>query len=115
MNEIQLSMEGKNEKNRNYDLQIETEIKKLKDLGFTDEEVAQKVKILTDAQSELKRIMDSSDFDSVPSKNKAIIESDNKRTIALNQVRTAYEQLKNDASQYYNLNKQTKLSTDIQN
>lgn len=115
VHEIQLSMEGKNTKSKNYDYQIDTEIKKLKDLGFTDKEVAQKVKILTDAQAELKRVMDSSDFESVSSKNKAIIESDKERTIALNQVRTAYGQLKNDTSQYYNLNKQTKLSTDIQN
>lgn len=115
IDEIQLSMAGKNKKNQNYDYQIDTEIKKLKDLGFTDEEVAQKVKILTNAQAELKRVMDSNDFDSVASKNKAIIESDKERTIALNQVRTAYGQLKNDTSQYYNLSKQTKLSTDIQN
>lgn len=115
IDEIQLSMEGKNTKSKNYDYQIDTEIKKLKDLGFTDEEVAQKVKILTDAQLELKRVMDSNDFDSVASKNKSIIESDKERTIALNQVRTAYGQLKNDTSQYYNLSKQTKLSTDIQN
>ena len=115
VNKIQLSMAGKNKKSQNYDYQIDTEIKKLKDLGFTDEEVAQKVKILTDAQAELKRVMDSNDFDSVVSKNKVIIESDKERTIALNQVRTAYSQLKNDTSQYYNLNKQTKLSTDIQN
>ena len=115
IDEIQLSMEGKNIKSKNYDYQINTEIKNLKDLGFTDEEVTQKVKILTDAQAELKRVIDSSDFDSVASKNQAIIESDKERTIALNQVRTAYGQLKNDASQYYNLNKQTKLSTDIQN
>lgn len=115
VNKIQLSMEGKNTKSKNYDYQIDTEIKKLKDLGFTDEEVAQKVKILTDAQAELKRVMDSSDFDSITSKNKAIIESDKERTTALNQVRTAYGQLKNDATQYYNLNKQSKLSTDIQN
>lgn len=115
IHEIQLSTEGKNTKSKNYDYQIDTEIKKLKDLGFTDEEVAQKVKVLTDAQAELKRVMNSSDFDSVAAKNHAIIESDKERTIALNQVRTAYGQLKNDASQYYNLNKQTKLSTDIQN
>ena len=115
IDEIQLSKAGKNKKNQNYDYQIDTEIKKLKDLGFTDEEVAQKVKILTNAQAELKRVMDSNDFDSVASKNKAIIESDKERTIALNQVRTAYGQLKNDTSQYYNLSKQTKLSTDIQN
>lgn len=112
---IQLSMEGKNVKSKNYDLQIETEIKKLKDLGFTDEEVSQKVKALTDAQAELKRVMDSGDFDSTLSKNKAIIESDNKRTEALNQVRTAYGHLKNDESQYYNLERQNKLSTNIQN
>lgn len=115
IDEIQLSMEGKNKKSQNYDYQIDTEIKKLKDLGFTDEEVAQKVKVLTDAQEELKRVMDSSDFDSVAAKNQAIVESDKERTIALNQVRTAYGQLKNDARQYYNLNKQAKLSTDIQN
>lgn len=115
IDEIQLSTEGKNTKSKNYDYQIDTEIKKLKDLGFTDEEVSQKVKILTDAQTELKRVMNSGDFDSIVSKNKAIIESDKERTIALNQVRTAYGQLKNDTSQYYNLSKQTKLSTDIQN
>lgn len=115
VNKIQLSIDGKNVKSKNYDLQIETEIKKLKNLGFTEEEVAQKVRILTDAQADLKRVLGSNDFDSIASKNKAIVESDKERTIALNQVRTAYEQLKNDASQYYNLDKQSKLSTDIQN
>lgn len=115
VNKIQLSIDGKNVKSKNYDLQIETEIKKLKNLGFTEEEVVQKVRILTDAQADLKRVLGSNDFDSIASKNKAIVESDKERTIALNQVRTAYEQLKNDASQYYNLDKQSKLSTDIQN
>lgn len=115
INEILLSMEGKNTKNKNYDYQIDTEIRKLKDLGFTDEEVTQKVKILTDAQAELKRVIDSNNFDSIVEKNKAIVNADNERTIALNQVRTAYGELKNDVSQYYNLTKQTKLSNSIQN
>lgn len=115
VNKIQLSMEGKNKQNLNYDYQLDTEIKKLKDLGFTDEEVAQKVKVLTDAQSKLYRVMDSNEFDSILSKNQAILESDKERIVALNQVRTAYGQLKNDATQYYNLNKQTRLSTNIQN
>ncbi len=115
VDKIQLSMAGKNKKSQNYDYQVDTEIKNLKNLGFTDEEVAQKVKVLTDAQAELKRVMDSSDFDSIVSKNKAIVESDKERTVALNQVRTVYGELKNDASQYYNLDKQAKLSTNIQN
>lgn len=113
VDKIQLSMSGKGKVD--YTWQIDDQIKKLKDLGFTDEEVAQKVKVLTDAHIELQRVIDSNDFDSVESKNRAIIESDNQRTIALNQVKNAYKELKTDATQYYNLNKQTKLSNDIQN
>jgi len=113
LNEIHLSMDGKGKVDYNW--QIDEEIKKLRNLGFTEEEVSQKVKVLTDAHTELKNVINSNDFDSIESKNIAIIESDEKRTIALNQVKNAYKELKTDASQYYNLNKQTKLSTDIQN
>lgn len=111
--DIQLSMEGKNRPNLNYDWQIDEEIKKLRNLGFTDNEVTKKVKVLTDAHAELKRVMNSNDFDSVEAKNRAIVKSDNERTLALNQVKTAYKELKTDASQYYNLNKQNKLSNEI--
>lgn len=111
---IRLSMAGKNTPDKNYDYQIDTEIGKLKKLGLTEEETAQKIKVLTDAQAELKRVMESDGFDSDVSKNKAIIKSDKERTIALNQVRTAYEQLKNDMEQNYDPDRQIRLSSDIQ-
>jgi len=111
--DIQLSMEGKGKVDYNW--QVDEEIKKLKSLGFTEDEVSQKVKALTDAHTELKNVINSNNFDTIEAKNKAIIELDEKRSIALNQVKNAYKELKTDASQYYNLNKQTKLSTDIQN
>lgn len=111
---IRLSMAGKNAPGKNYDYQIDTEIGKLKKLGLTEEEAARKIKILTDAQTELKRVMESDGFDSDASKNKAIIESDRERTIALNQVRIAYGQLKNDMEQNYDPDRQVRLSSDIQ-
>ena len=61
---IRLSMAGKNTPDKNYDYQIDTEIGKLKKLGLTEEETAQKIKVLTDAQAELKRVMESDGFDS---------------------------------------------------
>lgn len=112
INEIQLSMSGQGKVDYNW--QIDEEIKKLRNLGFTEEEAVQKVKVLTDAHTELKQVINSNEFDSIESKNKAIIESDRERTLALNQVKNAYKDLKTGADQYYNLNKQTKLSTDIQ-
>ncbi len=112
-NKIKDSMAGRGKVDYNW--QIDEEIKKLRNLGFTEEETRQKVKKLTDAHTELKNVINSNNFDSIESKNRAIIESDEKRTIALNQVKNAYRELKTNASQYYNLNKQTKLSTDIQN
>ena len=113
VNKILLSMSGNGKVDYNW--QVDDQIKKLRDLGFTDEEVAKKVEVLTNAHIELQRVINSNEFDSIESQNRAIIESDNQRTIALNQVKNAYKELKIDASQYYNLNKQTKLSTDIQN
>ena len=113
IDEIQLSMTGKGK--IDYNWQVDDQIAKLKNLGFTEDEVAQKVKILTESHTELKRVIDSSKFNSIEEKNKAIIESDKQRTLALNQVKNAYKELKTDTSQYYNLNKQTRLSTDIQN
>ncbi len=110
---IQSSMNGKSK--TNYELQIDEEIKKFRDLGFTEKEAAQKVKALSDAHAELKNVINSTDFDSVEAKNRAIIAADEKRTTALNQVRNAYKELKTDASQYYNLDKQTKLSNNILN
>lgn len=112
-NDIRRSMEGKN--GVGYGVQIDEEIKKFRDLGFTEKEAAQRVKILTDAHDELKNVINSTDFDSVEAKNRAIIDADEKRNVALNQVRNAYKGLKADASQYYNLDKQTKLSNNILN
>ena len=113
IDKIQLSMSGQGKVDYNW--QVDEEIKKLRNLGFTEEEVAQKVKVLADAHTKLKQAINSNEFDSIESKNRAIIESDKERTLALNQVKNAYKDLKTDASQYYNLNKQTRLSTDIQN
>ena len=110
---IQLSMTGQG--NVDYNWQVDNEIKKLRNLGYTEEEVAQKARILTDAHADLNRTIHSNDFDSVEAKNKAIIESDEQRAIALNQVKNAYRELKTDTSQYYNLPKQEKLTNNIQN
>lgn len=113
VNEIQLSMSGQGKVDYNW--QVDEEIRKLRNLGVTEEEVAQKVKVLTDAHTKLKQVMNSNEFDSIESKNRAIIESDKERALALNQVKNSYKELKTDASQYYNINKQTELSIDIQN
>lgn len=110
---IQLSLSGQGK--IDYNVQIKELTKQFQDLGFTEQEVAQKMQPLIDKQKELKDTIDNNDFDSVVAKNQAIINADEERTKALNQVRNAYKDLKSDATQYYNLNKQTKLSTDIQN
>ncbi|MCM1237502.1 MAG: phage tail tape measure protein, partial [Ruminococcus flavefaciens] len=94
LDEIQLSMTDKSAPNDNYALQVQKLIEQLSKLGLTDEEVAQKTKVLTEAQAELQRVIDSNNFDSVNAKNQAILDADEKRTVALNQVKNAYEQAK---------------------
>ena len=47
--------------------------------------------------------------------NQAIIEADKQRAAELNKVSNAYKSIKTDATQFYNLDKQNKLSNDIQN
>lgn len=94
VNEIQLSMTDKSAPNDNYELQVKKLTEQLRNLGLTDEEVAQKTKVLTDAQAELKKVIESNSFDSVNSKNQAILSADEKRTVAINQVKNAYEEAK---------------------
>ncbi len=94
IDKIQLSMTDKSEPKDNYELQVRKLTEQLNNLGLTNEEVAQKTRVLTNAQAELKKIIDNNDFDSVDSKNKAILDADEKRTVALNQVKNAYEQAK---------------------
>lgn len=94
VNKIQLSMTDKSAPKDNYNLQIEKQIAQLKSLGLTDDEVAAKTKVLTDAHAELKQVIESTNYNSVNEKNQAILSADKKRTTALNQVKNAYEQSK---------------------
>lgn len=94
IDEIQLSLTDKSEPKDNYNLQIEKQIAQLKSLGLTNDEVAAKTKVLTDAHTELKQVVESTNFNSVSDKNQAILSADEKRTAALRQVKNAYEQAK---------------------
>lgn len=94
IHEIQLSMTDKSEPKDNYNLQIEKQIAQLKSLGLTDDEVARKTKVLTDAHAELKQVIESTGYNSVNEKNQAILSADEKRTTALRQVKNAYEHAK---------------------
>lgn len=94
VNKIQLSLTDKSEPKDNYNLQIEKQIAQLKSLGLTNDEVAAKTKVLTDAHTELKQVVESTNFNSVSDKNQAILSADEKRTAALRQVKNAYEQAK---------------------
>ena len=93
-NKIQLSMTDKSAPKDNYDLQIKKLTDQLSNLGLTNEEVAQKIRVLTEAQAELKKVIDSTNYNSINEKNQAILSADEKRSTALNQVKNAYEDAK---------------------
>ncbi len=94
IDEIQLSMTDKSAPKDNYDLQIKKLTDQLSNLGLTNEEVAQKTRVLTEAQAELKKVIDSTNYNSINEKNQAILSADEKRSTALNQVKNAYEDAK---------------------
>ena len=94
VNKIQLSMTDKSAPKDNYDLQIKKLTDQLSNLGLTNEEVAQKTRVLTEAQAELKKVIDSTNYNSINEKNQAILSADEKRSTALNQVKNAYEDAK---------------------
>ena len=94
VNEIQLSMTDKSDPKDNYELEIQKIISQFQKLGLSEDEVTQKTRILTEAQAELKQVIDSNSFDSVDAKNQAILDADEKRSVALNQVKNSYEQAK---------------------
>lgn len=94
VNQIQLSMTDRSAPKDNYDLQIKKLTDQLSNLGLTNEEVAQKTRVLTEAQAELKKVIDSTNYNSINEKNQAILSADEKRSTALNQVKNAYEDAK---------------------
>ena len=94
IDEIQLSMTDKSAPKDNYDLQIKKLTDQLSNLGLTNDEVAQKTRVLTEAQAELKKVIDSTNYNSINEKNQAILSADEKRSTALNQVKNAYEDAK---------------------
>lgn len=94
VNKIQLSMTDKSAPKDNYELQIKKLTDQLSNLGLTNEEVSQKTRVLTEAQAELKKVIDSTNYNSINEKNQAILSADEKRSTALNQVKNAYEDAK---------------------
>lgn len=94
IDKIQLSMTDKSVPKDNYDLQIKKLTDQLSNLGLTNEEVAQKTRVLTEAQAELKKVIDSTNYNSINEKNQATLSADEKRSTALNQVKNAYEDAK---------------------
>ena len=98
-----------------YANQIQEIEKKFRDLGFTESEVANQTSDLRAKHQDLLDVIDSKNFSSDTEHNQAIIEADKQRAEELNKVSNAYKSLKTDATQFYNLDKQNKLSNDIQN
>lgn len=98
-----------------YANQIQEIEKKFRDLGFTESEVANQTSDLRAKHQDLLDVIDSNNFSSDTEHNQAIIEADKQRATELNKVSNAYKSIKTDATQFYNLDKQNKLSNDIQN
>lgn len=98
-----------------YANQIQEIEKKFRDLGFTESEVANQTSDLRAKHQDLLDVIDSNNFSSDIEHNQAIIEADKQRAAELNKVSNAYKSIKTDATQFYNLDKQNKLSNDIQN
>lgn len=98
-----------------YANQIQEIEKKFRDLGFTESEVANQTRDLRVKHQDLLDVIDSNNFSSDTEHNQAIIEADKQRAAELNKVSNAYKSIKTDATQFYNLDKQNKLSNDIQN
>lgn len=98
-----------------YANQIQEIEKKFRDLGFTESEVANQTRDLRVKHQDLLDVIDSNNFSSDTEHNQAIIAADKQRAEELNKVSNAYKSLKTDATQFYNLDKQNKLSNDIQN
>lgn len=97
-----------------YANQIQEIEKKFRDLGFTESEVANQTSDLRAKHQDLLDVIDSNNFSSDTEHNQAIIEADKQRAAELNKVSNAYKSIKTDATQFYNLDKQNKLSNDIQ-
>lgn len=98
-----------------YANQIQEIEKKFRDLGFTESEVANQTSDLRAKHQDLLDVIKSTSFSSDTEHNQAIIAADKQRAEELNKVSNAYKSLKTDATQFYNLDKQNKLSNDIQN
>lgn len=98
-----------------YANQIQEIEKKFRDLGFTESEVANQTSDLRAKHQDLLDVIDSNNFSSDTEHNQVIIEADKQRAAELNKVSNAYKSIKTDATQFYNLDKQNKLSNDIQN
>lgn len=98
-----------------YANQIQEIEKKFRDLGFTESEVANQTSDLRAKHQDLLDVIKSTSFSSDTEHNQAIIEADKQRAEELNKVSNAYKSIKTDATQFYNLDKQNKLSNDIQN
>lgn len=77
-------------------------------LGFTEDEISQKMSSVTASYNNLQSAISSG-------KNSAIISANEKFNRSLAETNNLYKQIKADSSAYYNTTKQTKLSNDIQN
>lgn len=94
LNKIQLSMSGEGS-GKSYSFEVTELIQKYKNLGLTQEQAETKVKGLSDAHNNLNTILNQnvSVYSSLEAKNKAIIEADEKRTLALNKANNEYREM----------------------
>lgn len=93
-NKIQLSMSGEGS-GKSYSFEVTELIQKYKNLGLTQEQAKAKVKELSDAHNNLNTILNQnvSVYSSLEARNKAIIEADEKRTLALNKANNEYREM----------------------
>lgn len=94
VNKIQLSMSGEGSW-KSYSFEVTELIQKYKNLGLTQEQAKAKVKELSDAHNNLNTILNQnvSVYSSLEARNKAIIEADEKRTLALNKANNEYREM----------------------
>lgn len=103
IDKIQLSVD-----NGTTSTQIDTLRTKFEKLGFTQDEISQKMKSVLDSHNALKSSLSGGN-------NTAIVSANDKFNQSLKETENLYKQIKADSTQYYNTTKQTKLSNDIQN
>lgn len=102
-NKIQLSFD-----NGTISTQIDSIRVKFEKLGFTQDEIAQKMSSVSNSYSNLQAAISSGD-------NNSILAANDRYNHSLQETENLYKQIKTNSDLYYNSAKQAKLTNDIQN